>query len=100
GTWHTNSRSGLGAIASNGNIDLYDGVQVRGDARCGVGRKTNVYDNAKVFGVRAPLVAPLRFPSVTIPVGLTDLGDITLGGSQTSTLPGGNYLIRSFTMSG
>jgi Flp pilus assembly protein TadG len=100
GVWSMTSRSDFGAIASNGNIQLYNTVEVRGDARCGLGKTTTLNDGSRVFGVRAALAVPLRFPSVTLPAGLTDLGDISMSGSASSSLPGGNYLIRSLRMSG
>jgi hypothetical protein len=98
GAWSTNSRSDFGAVASNGQIKLSDYVEVRGDARCGIGMATTVSGSAKVFGVKAPMTYTLKFPSVTLPSGLIDLGDIDMSGTDTTTGPGGNYLIRSLRM--
>jgi Flp pilus assembly protein TadG len=98
GAWSINSRSDFGAIASNGHIKLSDFVEVHGDSRCGIGKATTLSGSAKVFGVKAPMTYTLKFPSVTPPAGLTDLGDIDMSGNDTSSGPGGNYLIRSLRM--
>jgi Flp pilus assembly protein TadG len=99
GPWSMATHGLEGAVASNGNISLYDSADVYGDARCGVGKSTTVLSTARIFGLKAPLALTLRFPSVTAPSGLTDLGDVNMS-SGSSSLAGGRYLIGSLRMTG
>ena len=99
GPWSPATRTYTGAIASNGTITLIDSADVYGDARCGVGKTTSVLNLAKVYGLKAPLPKPLTFPSVTVPAGAIDIGDVNMSGGS-SSLPGGTYVIGSMRMSG
>jgi hypothetical protein len=88
-----------GSVASNGDIALSGSARVNGDARPGVGRSTTVLDTAAVTGRRVPLAAPLSYPSVTLPSGLTSLGHVEHTGG-TYSQPGGTYVLESLKLSG
>ncbi|MDB5324100.1 MAG: hypothetical protein JWN40_5731 [Phycisphaerales bacterium] len=88
-----------GSIASNGNISIGGSADIDGDSRAGVGMSTTVSGSATVTGLKAPLGAVLKFPSVTLPSSYTDLGDVVQS-SGTVHIPGGVYLFHSITLSG
>jgi hypothetical protein len=99
GGWSLATRSYTGAIASNGTISLADSADVYGDARWGPGKSITLLNGSKVWGLKSALPKALSFPSVTLPAGATDLGDINMS-SGSSSLPGGIYVIGSLTMTG
>jgi hypothetical protein len=88
-----------GSIGSNGDITLSNTARVKGDARPGPGKTVTLNDAATVTGSRFPLAAPVSYPSVILPAGIVDLGDISHS-SGTHNVPGGTYLIRNLSLSG
>jgi Flp pilus assembly protein TadG len=88
-----------GSIASNGNITLGGSAAINGDARAGVGKTTTLGGSAAVTGRVAPLAAPLKFPSVTLPNSYIDAGDCVMSGGSIS-LPGGVYVFDTIDLSG
>jgi Flp pilus assembly protein TadG len=93
------TRTYTGSVASNGTISLADSADVYGDARWGPGKSISLLNGSKVWGLKAPLPKALSFPSVTLPAGVTDLGDINMT-SGSSSLGGGTYVIGTLNMSG
>jgi hypothetical protein len=88
-----------GSIASDGNITLSNTAKVNGDARPGPLKTVTLNDSASVTGMKLPMSTSITYPSVTLPVGITNLGDVTMS-SGTQTLAGGTYLIRNLNLSG
>jgi hypothetical protein len=88
-----------GSVASNGNITLSGSGKVDGDARPGVAKKTTISGAGSVTGSVAPLGAPLKFPSVTLPSSYIDAGDCVMSGGSIS-IPGGVYVFDTIDLSG
>jgi hypothetical protein len=88
-----------GNISSDGNITLSNTAKVNGDARPGPLKTVTLNDTASVTGLKLPMSTAIVYPSVTLPVGITSLGDINIS-SGTQNLAGGTYLIRNLTLSG
>ncbi len=88
-----------GNISSNGNIVLSNTAKVNGDARPGPLKTVTLNDSATVTGLKLPMSTPVSYPSVTLPAGITDLGDVNMS-SGTVNLAGGTYLIRNLTLGG
>jgi Tfp pilus assembly protein PilX len=88
-----------GHIASNGNITLSNTAKVNGDARPGPFKAVTLNDSATVSGLKLPMATAIAYPSVVLPAGVTDLGDVSHN-SGIHNVPGGTYLIRNLTLSG
>lgn len=88
-----------GNIASDGNIVLNNTAKVNGDARPGPLKTVTLNDSATVTGLKLPMSTAITYPSVTLPAGVTDLGDVTMS-SGVQNVPGGTYLIRNLNLSG
>jgi hypothetical protein len=99
GAYNAGSAGRNGSIASNGNISLSNTAKINGDARPGPGKAVALLDTASVTGSRLPLPSPITYPSVTLPGGVTNLGDVVMS-SGTQNVPGGTYLIRNLNLSG
>jgi hypothetical protein len=94
---HHNSNA---QIASNGDITVVGTVDIYGDAHPGVDHSFNSTSNTTITGWASPLEAPLAFPPVTVPAGVTSSGQLKLNGNQTRTLAPGTYWFTSIKMSG
>jgi hypothetical protein len=88
-----------GNVASDGNITLSNTAKINGDARPGPLKTVTLNDSATVTGLKLPMSTAITYPSVVLPAGVTNLGDVTMS-SGTQTLPGGTYLIRNLNLSG
>jgi hypothetical protein len=88
-----------GNIASNGSITLSNTAKVNGDARPGPLKSVTLNDTASVTGIKLPMSTAITYPSVVLPVGITNLGDVTMS-SGVQNLAGGTYLIHNLTLTG
>jgi hypothetical protein len=88
-----------GTIGSNGNITLSNTVKINGDARPGIGKTVTLLDTASVIGIKLPMSTPIVYPTVVLPVGATNIGDVIMS-SGTQNVPGGTYLIKNLSLSG
>jgi hypothetical protein len=88
-----------GNIASNGSITLSNTAKVNGDARPGPLNAVALLDSASVTGIKLPMSSAISYPSVVLPAGITNLGDVTMS-SGTQNVAGGTYLIRNLNLSG
>jgi hypothetical protein len=88
-----------GNIASDGNITLSNTAKVNGDARPGPTKTVTLNDSASVTGLKLPMSTAIVYPSVALPAGITNLGDVN-NSSGVQNLPGGTYLIRNLSLSG
>lgn len=88
-----------GNIASNGNIVLSNSSKVNGDARPGPFKNVTLNDSASVTGIKLPMSTAITYPSVMLPAGITNLGDVTMS-SGVQNIAGGTYLIHNLTLTG
>src|SRR4051812_26695993 len=88
-----------GNISSDGNITLSNTAKVNGDARPGPLKTVTLNDTASVTGLKLPMSTAITYPSVTLPAGIIDLGDVTMS-SGVQNVAGGTYLIRNLNLSG
>ena len=110
-----------GGVAANYSVDLYDGVRVRGDARCGPTFATQIHGlEAESTGDTSSLPAPMTFADPrllefeyaekknrndSLELSYDAAYDptarcLTATGSGTITMPAGTYFFHNFTMDG
>lgn len=84
-------------VASNGSISLNGSGVIKGDVYFG---STVSAPSGAISGTQIPLTATLSYPAPTLPATYTSHGNVSLGGGQSLTLPGGNHVVGNLRMSG
>lgn len=107
GPYSEESSGENGDVGSNGidpsTIRLVGNSVIKGDAIVGVGgdpeTAIDLQDEASVTGDKVASPAAIDLPEVSIPSGLTDLGDLHIT-NETVTLGGGTYWYSSLKITG
>lgn len=100
GPYGPSNRTNNGSARSNGNIALSGNATIGGDAVPGPGQKVTLSGNASVTGSTAAAGSPATYAPVTVPGGLTNLGNLSLSGNKKRTLTAGSYLVSSVSITG
>lgn len=91
-----------GDIGSNQTVELSGSAGVRGSVSCGKGLDPNeaikLTGSASVTGRLFAQPDNRRFDPVTVPSGVTDLGDLSV--TESTSKSGGSYVVDDLTISG
>ncbi len=106
GPYNPATAGSKGDVGTNGitagNVSLHGNVQISGNAYSGTGSDPNVVitmtDNDVITGSKLPLSKPEPMLPVTAPDG--NLGNLSVSGNTTTTLPGGMYVYTNIDVTG
>jgi hypothetical protein len=95
------SRTGLGGIRgdvlTDGDISLASSATINGNATA---TSFSLSGQSLINGTRITPTQPTSFLSVSVPIGLTDLGKIDLKSGMAQTLAPGSYKVTDLSVSG
>ncbi|MBI4395081.1 MAG: hypothetical protein HY583_02675 [Candidatus Omnitrophica bacterium] len=92
------NRAGENTVTLSGNVRIKGDVMVGPDANIDTAITTS--GNSVIEGERSAASAPMTLDPVTLPSGVTNLGNLSISGNRTVTLPTGTYVYSSISISG
>jgi len=96
-----NSRTGLagvrGDVLTDGGIAMSNSATINGNATA---TSFSLSGQSLINGTRTTPTQPISFLSVSVPIGLTDLGKIDLKSGMAQTLAPGSYKVTDLSVSG